>query len=122
GFPASYKFFPAERQQTFVLTCWGPRGIGQGTSVHCWPTEAEERNFFAKLPAGFPVGRSEQDTGISLFARFGQICKQSNPALLSHVSTAESARDMDLLRRAVGDSQLNYLGVSYGTYLGATYA
>src|SRR2546423_9776284 len=46
----------------------------------------------------------------------------SNPALLSHVSTAESARDMDLLRQAVGDSQLNYLGVSYGTYLGATYA
>jgi pimeloyl-ACP methyl ester carboxylesterase len=50
------------------------------------------------------------------------ICNQANPTLLSHVSTAESARDMDLLRQAVGDSQLNYLGVSYGTYLGATYA
>ena len=120
--PAFYRFFPAELQQDFDLTSWDPRGIGQSTAVQCFPTQADEGNFFAKLPAGFPVGRSEQDIWIRLFARFGQICKQSNPALLSHVSTAESARDMDLLRRAVGDSQLNYLGVSYGTYLGATYA
>ena len=120
--PGFYKFFPADLQQDFDLISWDPRGIGQSSAVQCFPTAADEGNFFATLPAGFPVGPSEQDTWINLFARFGQICKQSNPALLSHVSTAESARDLDRLRQAVGDSQLNYLGVSYGTYLGATYA
>ncbi len=42
--------------------------------------------------------------------------------MLPYVGTANVARDMDLLRRAVGDSRLSYLGLSYGTYLGATYA
>jgi pimeloyl-ACP methyl ester carboxylesterase len=120
--PAFYQFFPTELQQDFDLISWDPRGVGQSTAVQCFPTAEDERNFFANLPAGFPVGQAEQNTWISLYARFGKICKQGNPALLSHVSTAESARDMDLLRQAVGDSQLNYLGTSYGTYLGATYA
>jgi pimeloyl-ACP methyl ester carboxylesterase len=120
--PAFYQFFPTELQQDFDLLSWDPRGIGQSTAVQCFPTAEDEGNFFANLPAGFPVGRAEQNTWISLYARFSMICNQGNPALLSHVSTAESARDMDLLRQAVGDSQLNYLGVSYGTYLGATYA
>jgi pimeloyl-ACP methyl ester carboxylesterase len=42
--------------------------------------------------------------------------------LLAHDTTADVARDMDLLRQAVGDPTMNYLGTSYGTYLGATYA
>jgi pimeloyl-ACP methyl ester carboxylesterase len=120
--PAFYKFFPTELQQDFDLISWDPRGVGQSTAVQCFPTAEDEENFFANLPAGFPVGRAEQDTWISHYRRFSLICKLANPALLSHVSTAESARDLDLLRQAVGDSQLNYLGVSYGTYLGATYA
>ena len=42
--------------------------------------------------------------------------------LLPHLSTANVARDLDVLREAVGDTRLNYIGYSYGTYLGATYA
>jgi pimeloyl-ACP methyl ester carboxylesterase len=120
--PAFYRFFPAELQQDFDLISWDPRGVGQSTAVQCFARAADEANFFSNLPVGFPVGRAEEDTWVSLYARFGKICQQSNRALLSHLSTAESARDLDLLRQAVGDPQLNYLGVSYGTYLGATYA
>jgi len=49
-------------------------------------------------------------------------CLKRNARLLPHVSTANVARDMDLLRQALGESRLTYLGASYGTYLGTTYA
>jgi pimeloyl-ACP methyl ester carboxylesterase len=51
-----------------------------------------------------------------------QRCGELNADILPHVSTANVARDLDRLRQAVGDERLNYLGTSYGTYLGATYA
>jgi pimeloyl-ACP methyl ester carboxylesterase len=120
--PVEYPLFPAQVRQRFDIISWDPRGVGNSTAVQCFPTPAAEAKFFAGLPAGFPVGPAQQATWISLFAQFAQLCKQANPALLSHVSTAETARDLDLLRQAVGDPVLNYLGVSYGTYLGATYA
>jgi pimeloyl-ACP methyl ester carboxylesterase len=56
------------------------------------------------------------------FALFGRQCAWRDRDLLAHVSTVDSARDHELLRRAVGGEPLNYLGTSYGTLLGATYA
>ena len=54
--------------------------------------------------------------------RFGQGCAATDPQLAAHVSTIEAARDMDVLRSALGRAQLDYFGASYGTKLGATYA
>jgi pimeloyl-ACP methyl ester carboxylesterase len=59
---------------------------------------------------------------IERYRLFGQLCQRRDGWLLQHVSTADTARDLDLLRRAVGDRTLNYIGTSYGTFLGATYA
>jgi pimeloyl-ACP methyl ester carboxylesterase len=56
------------------------------------------------------------------FAQSDQVCAANAGPLLAHDSTADVARDMDLLRQAVGDASMNYLSVSYGSYLGATYA
>ena len=53
---------------------------------------------------------------------FATRCAQRNGDLLAHLSTANVARDIDLLRQAVGDRKLTYDGISYGTYLGTTYA
>src|SRR5690606_30900930 len=55
-------------------------------------------------------------------AEFGQACLEHSGELLGHVDTVSAARDMDVLRAALGDPKLNYLGYSYGTLLGATYA
>jgi pimeloyl-ACP methyl ester carboxylesterase len=49
-------------------------------------------------------------------------CRQGGSTILDHMTTADTARDMDLIRQAVGEDQLSYYGISYGTYLGATYA
>ena len=120
--PAEYSLFPSAVRQRFDIISWDPRGVGQSSAAACFPTPADEAKFFADLPAGFPVGQAQQATWNSLYERFGELCEQTNAALLAHVSTAETARDLDLLRQAVGDPVLNYYGVSYGTYLGATYA
>src|SRR5690606_16161076 len=55
-------------------------------------------------------------------AAFGQGCLAHTGALLGHVDTVSAARDLDLLRAVLGDTELSYLGYSYGTYLGARYA
>jgi len=120
--PRYYSFFPAALRQRFDIIGFDPRGVGQSTAVQCFPSSAAETRFFATLPAGFPVGAAQQHRWVSRYARFAQVCQQRNAALLPHLATADVARDMDLLRQAVGDPSLNYLGVSYGSYLGATYA
>src|SRR5439155_4048850 len=51
-----------------------------------------------------------------------QQCEAHSARMLAHVGTQDAARDMDVLRQALGDRRLDYLGFSYGTFLGATYA
>jgi pimeloyl-ACP methyl ester carboxylesterase len=121
-FPATYAAFPAAVQARFDLVTFDPRGFGYSTAVRCFPTEAAENRFLAGLPAGFPVGARQDSTWERTWARFDALCAERNGSLLDHDTTADEARDMDLLRQAVGDPVLNYFGESYGTLLGATYA
>jgi pimeloyl-ACP methyl ester carboxylesterase len=114
--------FPATLRARFDLIGWDPRGVGASTAVRCFATLEDEQKFFAGLPEGFPVGRVEQRAWISRYARFGRRCAESNGDLLMHVSTTDTAKDLDLLRQAVGAPQLDFLGLSYGTVLGAIYA
>ena len=120
--PKVYRLFPATLRQHFDIVSFDPRGVGESTAVQCFPDLAAQQRFFAARPSGFPVGAAQERRWISLEARFGQLCEQRDGWLLPHLATADVARDMDLLRQAVGDPALNYLGVSYGSYLGATYA
>jgi pimeloyl-ACP methyl ester carboxylesterase len=120
--PAIYPLFPAGLRQHFDIVSFDPRGVGQSTAVQCFPTAAQDSRFLAALPQGFPVGTAQTRRWIRGFTRLGRLCEQRGAGLLPHLGTADAARDMDLLRQAVGDPALNYLGISYGTYLGATYA
>src|SRR5207237_1121119 len=77
--------------------------------------------FFADYNV-LPIGRSELRAQVAKDADLAARCQARVGWLLPHLSTANVARDLDLLRQAVGDDELNYVGYSYGTYLGATYA
>ena len=102
----AYSLFPPAVRARFDIVSFDPRGIGQSTVLKCFASNKQEQQ------------RAWDDT----WARFDRACAAHAGPLLAHDSTADSARDMNLLRRAVGDPTLNYLGISYGTYLGATYA
>lgn len=134
--PAWKNFFPEGLRQRFDLVSWNPRGISDpamqtdqelakkdSTSVQCFENEAARNRFFHNLPTNaFPEGQAEVSKWLEKMGELANHCRQINREMLDHVTTADTARDMELLRRAVGDSKLNYLGLSYGTFLGATYA
>lgn len=120
--PQNYDSFPQEARERFDIVSWDPRGIGNSTAVNCFRSPKEAAAWTASKPAGFPVGEQQRASWIAAYKDLGQRCQQHDPELLRHVSTPDTAHDLDLLRQAVGDPQLSYLGISYGTFLGATYA
>jgi pimeloyl-ACP methyl ester carboxylesterase len=119
--PGWIGFLPDGLQQRFDVVSWDPRGIGASTAVQCFDSEADELAFLGEHSV-FPVGKDQQQDYIERWQEFGQRCAGRNGELLEHVSTADTARDLDLLRQAVGDEKLTFIGLSYGTFLGATYA
>ena len=121
GFVGFYPNLPAVMRERFDIVVFDPRGFGISTAVRCFPNAAAERKFLSGLPL-FPVGVKQDAAWEQTWARFDAHCAKTNGALLDHDTSADGARDMDLLRAAVHDPVLNYLGVSYGTGLGATYA
>ena len=122
GFVAGFGELPAAITARYDIITFDPRGFGYSTAVRCFPTMAAESKFLGGLPAVFPVGARQDAAWERTWARFDARCAQRNGSLLDHDTTADVARDMNLLREAVGAPVLNYLGVSYGTGLGATYA
>jgi pimeloyl-ACP methyl ester carboxylesterase len=120
--PLWYEFFPREVRERFDIVSWDPRGVGQSTAVRCFDSAEEAIAWRERVPTGFPVGKQEREIWIRAYAELGQRCQERDAELLRYVSTADTAHDLDQLRKAVGDEQLTYLGISYGTFLGATYA
>lgn len=112
---------PAEVQASFDIVGFDPRGVGSSTPVRCFTDAASQEAFFGSLPP-FPVTETEVTQVAAASKELGKVCRQRNGALLDHLSTANVARDMDLLRQAVGDDQLTFAGYSYGGLLGMTYA
>ncbi|MFF3448581.1 alpha/beta hydrolase [Streptomyces sp. NPDC002667] len=121
-FPQNYELFPKQVRQRFDLVSWDPRGIGNSTAVNCFKTPEQAARWNAGHPVGFPVGQAERRQWIASYRELGRLCEKRDPELLRHVGTVDTARDLDQLRRAVGDRKLTYMGISYGTILGATYA
>ncbi len=110
---------PAVRAR-FDVVGFDPRGVGQSVpAIHC--LTGPEMDTYLKTNDN-PVTPAQLATVVTQSKLFVQGCEQRSGALLPYVGTRNAARDMDVLRAALGDAKLTYLGKSYGTYLGAWYA
>ena len=96
-----------------------PRGVGQSTPLECAGTQQTDE-FLSADPD--PETADEVARLDRLTLELGRGCLSKSGDLARHISTVEAAKDMDILRAALGERQLDYLGASYGTFLGATYA
>ena len=95
----------------FDIVGFDPPGVAGSDPRHCLGSQPI-----------FPYQRRQQRPYFEQYRRLGPECLDDRQAIARHMSTADVARDLDLLRRAVGDRKLSYLGFSYGSYLGNTYA
>ena len=108
-------------QKNFDIVGFDPRGVGRSTAVKCLDTDAMMQYLYAlpTHPRGTPEWEAEATADNQAFA---DACEANSGGILPYVTTDQAARDMDLLRAVLGDDELTYLGYSYGTFLGATYA
>jgi len=106
-------------RERYDVVGFDPRGVGESTPVDCL-SDADLDEFVSS--DGSPDDAAEvmlleaQATGLA------GGCATRAAAMLPHLGTSDVARDVDVLRAALGDEQLNYLGKSYGTSIGALYA
>jgi pimeloyl-ACP methyl ester carboxylesterase len=96
-----------------------PRGVGQSAAVECVDSKTLDEYFSVDAS---PDNGGEVQTYTDVTRKVDDGCEAHSAKLLPHVGTSDAARDMDVIRAVVGDPVLHYLGASYGTFLGATYA
>ena len=103
----------------YDIVGFDPRGVGRSSPIKC----LSNRELDAFLGSDPTPDNTTEEQQFAVWAKgFADKCKANAGPLLGHVSTIEAAKDMDVLRAALGETKLDYLGKSYGTFLGATYA
>ena len=109
-------FFTASTREHFDLIGVDPRGVGLSSPVRCDTALLNER------VTQFPRNEAQFRRLVEHNRALGRSCRRLTGPLLEHVDTVSAARDLEAARKALGEGRLNYLGLSYGSQLGATYA
>lgn len=99
-----------------------PRGTNYSSNVRCFRNVGEQAAALAGMSVPFPEGDEQTAAFVDSAWKLGKACSTTGAPLSASMSTAQVARDMDVVRRAVGDEKLTFLGFSYGSYLGEVYA
>lgn len=113
--------YTPEVRARYDIVGFDPRGVARSDPATCYRTAAAEQHdplFRMPYPLTKAQGRAYVDDSVA----FAKQCTSTSPNRFRHASTANVARDLEMLRRGVGDTTLTYAGYSYGTFLGATYA
>lgn len=108
-------------KEQFDVIGFDPRGVGESTAVACFDAAEMDAYLYdiPEAPRGTPEWEDELQEANEAFA---QACEANSGGILEHITTENSARDLDVLRAVLGDEKLNYIGFSYGTFLGSVYA
>ena len=114
---ASLDGFPSVLRKHFDIVGFDPRGVNSSTAVRC----IDNLDGRAEIDPS-PDTAAELKALVADARAYAAACAKRNQGLLPYLSTDAVARDLDAIRQAVGDKQLSYLGFSYGTLIGSTYA
>jgi pimeloyl-ACP methyl ester carboxylesterase len=117
---AARDVYSAKLRARFDIVGFDPRFIGASRPLATCASDAETTKLLGDLPA-FPITPAQELQTHSAYQKYNALCAKRSP-FLAYASTANVARDLDLLRRAVHDKKLSYVGYSYGSILGQTYA
>jgi pimeloyl-ACP methyl ester carboxylesterase len=116
---AATTFFSASLRARFDIVTWDPRGTGSSAAVNCLDGPQLDEYFHTDPNVNTPAKLNAE---LAQFHLFDNGCQQQSGYLLPHIGTADSARDIEAIRMALGEPKISYLGFSYGTFLGAEYA
>ncbi|MFC8826827.1 alpha/beta hydrolase [Streptomyces sp. NPDC057137] len=111
--------YPAPVRARYDMVAMDPRGVARSEPVECFT--GKEMDAFTQVDQT-PDDKAERNLLADSYKKLAQGCEKRSAEVLPHVSTVEAARDMDIFRAVLGDKKLTYVGASYGTFLGATYA
>lgn len=103
----------------FDIVTFDPRGVGRSDPVTCGETPGSAGSSSGDP---VPVTPDQQAARMASLSQFAAACQKASGTVLPHVGTVDVVRDMDRLRQALGDTSLTFMGQSYGTLLGLTYA
>jgi pimeloyl-ACP methyl ester carboxylesterase len=118
--PVAGLFWGQAVRDGFDIVGFDPRGVQRSTGIKCFGNERQASQVFA--PVAFPLTPEEEALFMAGDALLAGQCAQRGNKVSDHMATADVARDMDGLRDWLGDDQITYVGLSYGSYLGVTYA
>lgn len=114
------QLFPPSLLDRYDLIGFDPRGIGRSAPVTCALTP-EQQDLTLVIP--WPTGPGRIEGNVAYARSVAESCADASTAdLLPFITTANTARDMDRIRAALGEDTISYFAYSYGSYLGAVYA
>ncbi|MFD7786141.1 alpha/beta fold hydrolase [Streptomyces nojiriensis] len=107
---------PKDVRDQYDLIGFDPRGVGKSSPISCGGLSADERGL------GGPYRPETFPSDVAWARSVADKCREKSGDVIPHITTRNTARDLDVIRAALGERKISYLGYSYGTYLGAVYS
>ena len=107
--------WPKRIRDRFDIVAWDPRGTGGSAPIDC----VDDLDRYFAEPDPSPDTAEENEVLVDRAQEFDDACEQKNEAMLGHISTVDTTRDLDRIREALGEDTISYMGFSYGSELGS---